>query len=52
MLNKRLKGLEIFNKKPMPAWGPDLSDLNLDEIHFYLKPNALKNSTYMGGCSF
>lgn len=45
MLNKRLKGLEIFNKKPMPAWGPDLSDLNLDEIHFYLKPNASKNST-------
>jgi Fe-S cluster assembly protein SufB len=45
MLNKRLKGLEIFNKKPIPTWGPDLSDLNLDEIHFYLKPNALKNST-------
>ena len=45
MLNKRLKGLEIFNRKPMPTWGPDLSDLNLDEIHFYLKPNALKNST-------
>ncbi len=44
MLNKRLKGLEIFNKKSMPTWGPDLSDLNLDDIHFYLKPNALKNS--------
>jgi Fe-S cluster assembly protein SufB len=45
MLNRRLKGLEIFNKKSMPNWGPDLSDLNLDEIHFYLKPNASKNST-------
>jgi Fe-S cluster assembly protein SufB len=44
MLNKRLKGLEIFHKKPIPNWGPDLSDLNLDEIHFYLKPNASKNS--------
>jgi len=44
MLNKRLKGLEIFNKKPMPVWGPDLSDLNFDEIHFYLKPNASRNS--------
>ena len=44
MLQKRLKGFEIFNKKPIPDWGPDLSDLNFDEIHFYLKPNALKNS--------
>lgn len=44
MLNKRLKGLEIFNKKPTPNWGPDLSELNLDEIHFYMKPNAIKNS--------
>lgn len=45
MLKKRLKALEIFDKKPIPAWGPDLSDLNLNEIYFYLKPNALKNST-------
>jgi Fe-S cluster assembly protein SufB len=44
MLQKRLKGLEIFNKKPIPEWGPDLSDLNFNEIHFYLKPNASKNS--------
>ena len=44
MLQKRLMGLRIFNKKPIPVWGPDLSDLNLDEIHFYMKPNATKNS--------
>jgi len=44
MLQKRLLGLKIFNKKPVPTWGPDLSDLNLDEIHFYMKPNAYKNS--------
>ncbi|HTZ41952.1 MAG TPA: Fe-S cluster assembly protein SufB [Candidatus Omnitrophota bacterium] len=44
MLQKRLKGLEIFEKKEMPDWGPDLSDLNLDEIYFYMKPNAVKNS--------
>ena len=44
MLQKRLKGIEIFGKKPVPIWGPDLSDLNLDEIHFYLKPNASRNS--------
>jgi Fe-S cluster assembly protein SufB len=44
MLDRRLKGLEIFNKKPIPVWGPDLSDLNLDEICFYLKSDAEKNS--------
>tara|TARA_Y100000310_G_scaffold77162_1_gene73723 strand:- start:8025 stop:9431 length:1407 start_codon:yes stop_codon:yes gene_type:complete len=44
MLNKRLKALEIFNKKQMPNFGPDLSDLNLNKIYFYMKPNANKNS--------
>lgn len=44
MLQKRLKGLEIFEKKEMPIWGADLSELDLNEIHFYMKPNALKNS--------
>ena len=45
MLNKRLKALEIYYKKETPKWGPDLSDLNIDEISLYLKPNAKKNST-------
>ncbi len=44
MLQKRLMGLRLFEKKPVPTWGPDLSDLNLDEIHFYMKPNASRNS--------
>ncbi len=38
MRKKRLKSLEIFNSKPMPTWGPDLSQLNLDNITFYIKP--------------
>ena len=45
MLKKRLKALEIYYKKETPKWGPDLSDLNIDEISLYLKPNAKKNST-------
>lgn len=45
MLDRRLKAFEIFKKLPLPKWGPDISDLNLEEIHFYLKPNAKKNST-------
>ena len=38
MLDFRLKGLEHFNKRPMPAWGGDLTKLDLDEIYFYAKP--------------
>ena len=44
MLEKRVTGLRIFNKKPLPFWGPDLSSLDLEKIHFYVKPNAEKNS--------
>ncbi|HUG37582.1 MAG TPA: hypothetical protein VML54_11560, partial [Candidatus Limnocylindrales bacterium] len=40
MLEFRLKALEIYNSKPMPTWGGDLSDLErvLDEIYFYVRP--------------
>jgi Fe-S cluster assembly protein SufB len=39
MLDFRLKGLDHFNKRPMPAWGGDLTKLDLDEIYFYAKPS-------------
>lgn len=40
MLEFRLKALEIYNKKPMPEWGADLSNLEavLDQIYFYVRP--------------
>ncbi len=34
----RLNALTIFEKKPMPSWGADLSGLNPDDIYYYLKP--------------
>lgn len=42
MLENRLKSLEIFMKKPMPNWGPDLSGLNLDDLVLYRPPNSGK----------
>ncbi|AXF56165.1 Fe-S cluster assembly protein SufB [Salicibibacter kimchii] len=39
MLEYRLKALEIFYKKPMPQWGGDLSELNFDDITYYVKPS-------------
>ena len=40
MLEFRLKAYEIYESKPMPKWGGDLSTLEatLDDIYFYLKP--------------
>ncbi len=40
VLEKRLKGLEFFQKTPLPAWGPDLSKLNLNEIVYFVRPEA------------
>lgn len=40
MLEHRLKALEIYNSKPMPTWGAELSELNVDEIVHYLKPDT------------
>jgi Fe-S cluster assembly protein SufB len=40
MLEFRLKGLEIYESKPMPRWGGNLTGLEevLDEIYYYVRP--------------
>ncbi len=38
MLQFRLKALAHFKQRPMPAWGPDLSDLDLNDIYYYVRP--------------
>ena len=40
MLDFRLRALAIYNAKPMPTWGGDLSNLEavLDQIYFYVRP--------------
>lgn len=40
MLEYRLKALEIFNKKSNPTWGPDLSEVDINEITTYIRPDA------------
>lgn len=40
MLEKRLAALEIYNNSHNPNWGPDLSELNMDEIATYIRPKA------------
>src|SRR3989338_1283532 len=38
MLDFRLKAFEIFQKKPMPSWGADLSEIDFENIHYYIRP--------------
>lgn len=44
MLELRLKGLRAFQGTPVPAWGPDLSNLKFDEIIYYARPDAKNDS--------
>ena len=40
ILDIRLKALEMYYKLPMPTWGPNLDELNIDNIATYVKPNS------------
>lgn len=40
MLEFRLKSLEVYNQLSLPTWGPDLSELDMDNIVTYVKPDA------------
>lgn len=38
MLNYRLKAYRLYKNMPNPSFGPDLSHLDLDNMHYYQKP--------------
>ena len=40
MRERRLKSYEIFERKPIPTWGVDLSGLDLSELVLYSPPTA------------
>jgi len=46
MLEFRLKALEIFEQKPMPTWGADLSALEAHDIHYYVKPLEQQHNSW------
>lgn len=46
MTDFRLKSLEIYDSMPMPEWGADLSDLDMDEIIAYIRPDADMRSSW------
>jgi len=46
MLNQRLKALNIFDKKPIPTWGADLSGIDFDQIKYYVKSTEEQAQTW------
>lgn len=37
MTELRLRALEIFESKPLPAWGADLSELDCNDLYFFVR---------------
>lgn len=46
MRNFRLKAYEIFESKKMPTWGGDLSQIDFNDIHYFLRASDKKTRTW------
>ena len=46
MRENRLKALRHFEKRPMPNWGGDMSEIYFDDIYYYIKPTAEQVSSW------
>jgi Fe-S cluster assembly protein SufB len=42
----RLKALEVFFSKPTPIWGGDLSHLNYDDFHYFMRAADRQGKTW------
>ncbi len=46
MLEFRLKAYRHFLSRQIPSWGPDLSDLDLSDIYYYVRPSDIEGKTW------
>jgi Fe-S cluster assembly protein SufB len=46
MLEFRLKSLRLFFEMEMPNWGGDLSELDFNDIQYYVKPSEKQGKTW------
>src|SRR5699024_2279101 len=37
MLQRRLKGLKMFGRKPLPTWGAELDGIDFDKIKYFVR---------------
>ncbi len=46
MLDLRLKAYHHFMERPMPTWGADLSEIDFDNIYYYIKPTERQEDSW------
>ena len=46
MLDRRIKSYDHFLSRKMPSWGADLSEINFDEMYYYIKPASEQGKTW------
>ena len=46
MLERRLRGLSLFDRKPMPKWGADLSGIDFDNIKYFVRSTERQATTW------
>lgn len=46
MLENRLKAYTHFLERPMPNWGADLSEIDFDDIYYYIKPSERQGDNW------
>ncbi|SDW14221.1 Iron-regulated ABC transporter membrane component SufB [Saccharopolyspora shandongensis] len=46
MLETRLKALRLFDRKPMPNWGADLSGIDFDNIKYFVRSTEQQAQTW------
>lgn len=46
MKDFRLRSYEIFKQKPLPTWGADLSNIDFNDIHYYMKATDSPANTW------
>ena len=46
MTKTRLKGLRLFDRKPMPSWGSDLTGIDFQNIKYFVKSTEKQAATW------
>ena len=46
MLERRLKALKLFERQPLPTWGADLSEIDFDNIKYFVRSTEQKVTSW------
>ena len=46
MLERRLKALKLFDRKPMPDWGSDLSGIDFQNIKYFVRSTEAQATSW------